>query len=239
MKVLVLGDTHGRTAWEKIVANESFDKIIFIGDYVDTHEDITPLQQKLNLENILKYVRENKDKVVMLLGNHDFHYLRYSMEEYSRYQSVMQYDFQQLIQGGIDEGLITVAHQHEQFLFTHAGVTKTWCEYASIDMDNIVESINERFITQPSFFRFTMGKTYSRYGDDITQPPIWVRPKSLMMDKVPGYIHIVGHTTVKRISSKEDYEGIRLIDTLGESGEFLVIENGEETIKSIKDYESN
>lgn len=46
MKLIALGDTHGRTDWKEIVAETEFDKVIFIGDYFDTHENITPEQQK-------------------------------------------------------------------------------------------------------------------------------------------------------------------------------------------------
>lgn len=40
MKILILGDIHGRTIWKQIIENENPDKIIFLGDYVSTHEDI-------------------------------------------------------------------------------------------------------------------------------------------------------------------------------------------------------
>jgi len=39
MRIIALGDTHGRTDWKQITARERFDKVVFIGDYFDTHED--------------------------------------------------------------------------------------------------------------------------------------------------------------------------------------------------------
>ena len=40
MKTLVLGDIHGEH-WYDIIEDEQPDKIIFLGDYVSTHENIS------------------------------------------------------------------------------------------------------------------------------------------------------------------------------------------------------
>lgn len=70
MKTLVLGDIHGRLIWNDIIEKENPDKVIFLGDYVSTHENITAGQQLSNLEDILNYKEENPDKVILLRGNH-------------------------------------------------------------------------------------------------------------------------------------------------------------------------
>ena len=69
MKILVLGDIHGRTIWKDIIEKESPDKIIFLGDYVSTHDNISADQQLSNLNNILDYKEESSDKVILLRGN--------------------------------------------------------------------------------------------------------------------------------------------------------------------------
>lgn len=69
-RYLVIGDIHGRTIWKDIIEKEDPDKVIFLGDYVSTHEGIPADQQLSNLENILNYKEENSDKVVLLRGNH-------------------------------------------------------------------------------------------------------------------------------------------------------------------------
>ena len=38
MRTLVLGDIHGKTIWKDIIKKENPDKVIFLGDYVTTHE---------------------------------------------------------------------------------------------------------------------------------------------------------------------------------------------------------
>ena len=69
-KILVLGDIHGRILWKDIIEQENPDKIIFLGDYVSTHEGISARQQLSNLEEILTYKENNPDKVILLRGNH-------------------------------------------------------------------------------------------------------------------------------------------------------------------------
>ena len=69
-RYLVIGDIHGRTIWKDIIEKENPDKVIFLGDYVSTHEDISSTQQINNLEEILAYKEDNPDKVILLRGNH-------------------------------------------------------------------------------------------------------------------------------------------------------------------------
>lgn len=69
-RYLVIGDIHGRTIWKGIIEKENPDKVIFLGDYVSTHDNISSTQQINNLEEILAYKEDNPDKVILLRGNH-------------------------------------------------------------------------------------------------------------------------------------------------------------------------
>jgi hypothetical protein len=84
-------------------------------------------------------------------------------------------------------------------------------------------AINALFLSRPQAFDFTTGANYDMYGDDVTQTPIWVRPNSLLEDRVPGYIQVVGHTQQRHITLSTD---VILIDALGATGEYLAINNG-------------
>ena len=58
-KVIGIGDTHGRVLWKDIVSKEKdADKIIFIGDYFDTHYDISVDQQIENFKEILDFQKK-------------------------------------------------------------------------------------------------------------------------------------------------------------------------------------
>ncbi len=232
MKSIVFGDLHGRTCWEQIVDKEKKDTnfFIFIGDYFDTHDDISAEQQKNNFRNITNFKKENLDKVILLFGNHSFHYLKTSKKQYSGYQPLHAIDIQELLHKAIDENILQMCHKQDNFLFSHAGVTKTWCKNNDIDLENIEQSINDLFKYKPNSFEFTSGTKFCNYGDDITQTPIWVRPESLRKDKLDGLIQVVGHTVQNSIITTEE---IILIDTLGTSGEYLEINNGILTAKKI------
>ena len=222
MKIIALGDIHGRSDWMTIIDKNTFDKVIFIGDYFDTHENIPPEQQKENFKEIVSFKKSNMDKVVLLCGNHDYHYLRTTNETYSGYQQWQKTDIQELLHPAIDEGLLQMCFTYDNLLFCHAGITKTWCKNNLIQEDSIEESVNDLFKFKPTSFRFTRGKNYSPYGDDVEQSPIWVRPKSLLKDRIEGFIQVVGHTSQDKLIITDD---VILIDTLGSSNEYLIYDN--------------
>ena len=229
MKIIALGDTHGRAIWKRIVAKEVFDKVVFIGDYFDTHEGITAGQQKHNFEDIIQYKEANKDNVMLLFGNHDLHYLSAVGEHYSGFNRFHAADIEEMLLAALDNEYFQICFSHEHFLFVHAGITKTWCRNTLgedyFEKGEIVEqAINSLFKYQPDKFRFTPGRRYDPYGDEVEQGPVWVRPDSLFTDRLDNFTQIVGHTVQEKLIPFSD---VILIDTLGTSGEYLSIENGE------------
>ena len=76
-QILIIPDVHGRPFWHYAEEHgEDFDKIIFLGDYVDPYseEHISPLDALNEFKVILDFYEAHPDKVVLLLGNHDLHY---------------------------------------------------------------------------------------------------------------------------------------------------------------------
>lgn len=194
MKIVILGDTHGRMCWYDIINKEKPDKVIFMGDYVSTHDDISEDQQCCNLEDILNYKTDNPDKVVLLRGNHDIQHLNYYWAECTGYFR------------GVAEYMMTIkdrflkntqwVHIEDNLLFSHAGISKTW--WNSLDLgeptkDNILK-ING---LEPSeLFGFTPTRL-DTWGNSVTQPCTWIRPASLISDAVEGWGQVVGHTPLK------------------------------------------
>lgn len=221
MRIIALGDTHGRVLWKEIVAKEKdADKIVFIGDYFDTHYDITVDQQIENFKEILEFKKNNMDQVVLLLGNHDFHYLKSVYETYSGYNAFKFIDINEILEPAVKSGLLQMCFTHDKYVFTHAGVTKTWAETYDVKLDDIENSINQLFVENIGAFRFSMGDNYSQTGDDITQTPIWVRIQSLLSDKIKGVTYVIGHTTLKELTITDNLIGI---DTIGTTEEYLEI----------------
>lgn len=226
-KILVLGDTHGRPFWKEIIEKENPDKIIFLGDYVSTHEGISAEQQLSNLEEILTYKENNPDKVILLRGNHDTQHLGYYWAECSGWdgqvwgvmsQSEFKERFLKLTQWVyIDEELETI--------FSHAGVSDVWMKNSKIDSVHDINSL------EPSeLFGFTPNYYGDCYGNSETQPPLWIRPQALCKCNVKGWDQVVGHTPVRTIinvgKSAKGKQNIWLCDALGVK-QYLVIDNNE------------
>jgi hypothetical protein len=231
-RIIVIGDIHGRDIWKQIVSVENLDndKWVFIGDYFDSREGIDVSTQIQNFKEILEFKKANPDKVILLIGNHDFHYLKGCGETYSGYQHYAAMDINEVLQPALTSGYLQVCHVYDEYIFSHAGLTKTWCENNEIDLYNIEESVNVRFMKNMEAFRFEYGDNLDRSGDDVTQSPIWVRIPSLLRDKVEGFTYVVGHTTIKEMYMGG---GIIAIDCLSTSKEYLVIQNGEALARKI------
>lgn len=224
MKILALGDTHGRDNWKRIVKSNDFDKVVFIGDYFDSREGHSAEDEIKNFQDIIHFKKSNPDKVIVLIGNHDYHYFDPMIEKYSGFQNEHQHDISDLLVDAYDKKLIQISYIWQRYLFTHAGVTKTWCRENLINLKDLENSMNMLFDENPFAFRFTCGPYGSPTGDDITQSPLWVRPGSLLIDKLDSYIQIVGHTQHEQIKISNN---VAFIDSLGTSGEYLVVEDGE------------
>ena len=131
--ILIIPDVHGRDFWKKAVAYKGFDKIIFLGDYTDPYgfEGITTEVSVENFKSIIAYKKQNPDKVVLLLGNHDLHYFSeyyYELAGGFRYNPLAAKSLQRLFQD--NHRLFQLAWETElsnqHILFSHAGITQSW-----------------------------------------------------------------------------------------------------------------
>lgn len=214
IKIVVIGDIHGRDCWFDIVnQNKDADLFIFVGDYFDSFT-IPSLEQISNFRSILKFKEENPGKVILLIGNHEFHYTSggvgamYDGFDYSTFYN-MKLELDSLIK----REELKICHKVDNILFSHAGVTNTWVENNSVDLSNIEHSINDFLVYRPRVFNFTSG---DKYGDSITQGPLWVRENSLKEDGLSDYIHIVGHSHSEDIifNINDNEVNYVIIDTL-------------------------
>lgn len=233
MKILVLGDIHGRLHWLDIISKENPDKVIFLGDYVSTHDGIPADQQMSNLEDILNYKDENPDKVVLLRGNHDTQHLGYHWAECSGWNpKVWQY----MSESSFKERFLRLTQwvyvdDDLKVIFSHAGVSQVWMDNSGVDD---VHKIND---LEPSeLFGFIPDNYFDMCGTSKTQPPVWIRPEVLCQCNVVGYDQVVGHTPQRKIhkivESIKGKQTIWLCDSMG-SYNYLVIEDGEFIPKSL------
>lgn len=224
MQIVAIGDIHGRDTWEEIVSrNGQADQIVFVGDYFDSFK-ISIQDQMDNFRQILDYKRRHKDKVILLMGNHDFHYI-HPGERYSGYNDTLTYVAGFEIDAAIRDGLLQICHQENGFLFTHAGVTKTWLRGIGVEPDvpkDLAKILNEEFVDNPGAFCFDQRDT-SYCGNDKRQSPIWVRPECLVQDALDGYVQIIGHTISESIVFWS--ENVIGIDAL-EHEQYLILYDG-------------
>ena len=239
MKTVIVGDIHGRTVWKDIQKKEQPDKMVFLGDYVSTHESISSLQQIDNLKNILALKEQNPERFILLRGNHDMQHLGY------KWASCSGLDLYVLnFMSNIDvknrfldctQWIYEMESGNQRILCSHAGITQVWmnnCNFHS------VTDINKQ---PPSeLFAFCPDSPYDGCGESITQPCTWVRPTSLRENALPGYTQIVGHTPIIffdrpwMYKKKKDEDDIWLCDAL-EMKSYLVIENDIIEPRTLKD----
>ena len=163
MKTVILGDTHGRPLWKQIVVDEQPDRVIFIGDYFDAYDDFTAAEQMWNFEQIINFKESGKAEVIILVGNHDYHYIRGVYEHYSGYQSGARPAIEQLLED--NKHHMQMCYQMGIFIFSHAGISKTWLENQKWNSEDFVtDYVNDLWKYKPNAFKFV---GLDPYGDDI------------------------------------------------------------------------
>lgn len=222
--IIAIGDVHGTTYWKDIVAEykkTDDDIVVFLGDYVDSF-NIPPEQCLENLSELFEY-KCSTPNVYMLVGNHDYHYMRHDMDRYSGYQYEWMKAYRSILLDNYHLlDMVTVLQVNDvKYVFSHAGVSEQFLSANNVH----VNELNELWKTNPSVFGFKHN-TMDVYGNHPSQGPLWIRPQALMTCAVDGYDQIVGHTNVKwpHTFFSDNDDAITVVCTEDKNG-FLVIEN--------------
>jgi predicted phosphodiesterase len=200
-KILIIPDVHGRSFWRSAVASGDYDKIIFLGDYVDPYPDerIGELTALHGLMDIIDFYDRHPDQVVLLLGNHDLHYLSPHFHDLSpceRYDEGQSDILHFLFTKG---DRFNLAHEEtvgsQKYLFTHAGVNQPWLKR------------NLKVIRQPDAIHLNRLLLFDegietlrqvgllRWGMYLTGSVVWGDSEELAVsDPLPDVYQIVGHT---------------------------------------------
>jgi Calcineurin-like phosphoesterase len=225
MKLLAIGDIHGRDVW-KDINFLAFDKVVFVGDYADsyTHSDWQVYQ---NLKEIIDLKKQNFDKIVLLLGNHDIHYSHYPNHRCSGFREIAQYDLTELFTTHKD--CFQVAYQIDNQLFTHAGISGSWynqhyqTHFKGVPYDKIAERLNEMNDDENGQNAlFQVGKL--RGGKEKVGGIVWADKLETQYDYLFGLNQIVGHTRLDDFESYRDdstQSSITYIDVLSEKEAFF------------------
>ena len=222
-KVLSVPDVHGSHEWEvvKTLPKDSYDFIVFHGDYFDSWENEWPDQGE-NFKNICDFVRKDTEHRKLLIGNHDWSYLSQSRDgqNCSGHQSGSIYSegeitvIRELLLGAKD--ILELAFECDGWVFSHAGFSKTSVRYMQeiLKKKGIIQDENEYSISLlnsvfkkrleeydiPNFSKWISfdekldwDGCFSGSGDEPSQFCLWIRPDSLLEDAYYNK-QVVGHT---------------------------------------------
>lgn len=234
MKTVILGDIHGTNYWQTIINFEKPDRVVFVGDYFDSF-NIPPQKEIENFKDILEYKKSGLAEVILLVGNHDHHYLKSVGPS-----GTSGYKFEIAFQAGelLEQADLKMAYQFKNILVTHAGLSHVFMRkhFPNYDVESVADNLNELFHHKPLVFQFNT-QALDPYGDDIYQSPIWIRPRSLMRanrntELKETYIQVFGHTQVEKVDTAGHRTGGRYycIDSLSTSGEYMYIEDDSNSI---------
>lgn len=195
-KVLIIPDIHGRSFWKE-PCNNWKGTIIFLGDYHDPYgeyinKEPTKKESRENLKALVEFVENrrlnNPGSVICLWGNHDEYYrngfgeCRADKNHYDEVRLLLNRLKPQIYYDLLDNG--------NEFLFSHAGITKDWLEYNNLNLYKLYED-------------FDFGKDckyldeipYSRGGNSKYGSCIWNSIEDYSTENhIPEYYQIFGHT---------------------------------------------
>ncbi|MFI5160470.1 MAG: metallophosphoesterase [Sphingobacteriales bacterium] len=201
MKHIAIGDIHGRANWRELNIRK-YEKVVFIGDYADSY-DLSDFAILENLKKIISLKNRHPEKVVLLLGNHDAHYLHYPRFKCSGFRPAMKTDLTTLFRKNAE--CFQIAYQKGNHLFTHAGLTNSW--YNEVLRSPVITAIFEKEKDlagqlnqlERTAFRGTLYDAGIERGGYGYGGPLWADYKETSVDMLNEFHQIVGHTRVEDI----------------------------------------
>lgn len=229
---MYVGDIHGElylleNAIEKF-EEEKHNKLIFIGDYVDSY-DCTDVEIVHCLKEVIEYKKKNPNNIFLLLGNHDWQYY-YVFEKWYRCsgrRANIEKELYDLFMSNKD--LFNIAHKDGKYLATHAGISKKWySKYydrllyygdkywdAKGDIDQILNRIKD---TPDNWILGTIGEIRGGSG---AGGPLWADKSEMGTNESSKHWNqIVGHSRVPDITQVDN---VTFIDCLRTRLNFLTI----------------
>lgn len=127
MNILVIPDVHCRKFWRTSIENNANDveKIIFLGDYFDPYNETNLEKDEISMLNdIINLKKNNPDKYILLIGNHDQHYIWDESITGSRFNNLKFKKYYNIFNDNLD--LFNLVYVENDVIFSHAGITNIW-----------------------------------------------------------------------------------------------------------------
>lgn len=184
------------------------EHMVFLGDYLDPYPDdeILPSEAFMGLQDIVKLKEEYPDKVTLLLGNHDLHYLHSRMQG-SRFNMFNAAKYRRFFEE--NASLFQMAYEASigrKYLFTHAGILPGWLKaheslFGPIAPGNLVNCLNLMWSSEkdrPILLDALSDIPQARWGKSEFGSMVWadLNEHSTRKEELPGYYQVFGHTKV-------------------------------------------
>ena len=228
-KIITISDLHGKDVW-KDINPDNYDKIIFLGDYVDApYRKITDAayidtigsrvmvnethgktggEIIYNLKEIIEFKDKYPDKVELLLGNHDVPYV-YHIKNKSLQRNMMcsgyRYSIEDELAVLFNKNIrkFKIAYQFENVMWSHAGITPQ--AYKAYFKNRINDNFDILVDELNKWFILNEPElfyiSYERGGSMLNGSILWADKKEwLQEDYKFPFIQIVGHSHVQNIS---------------------------------------
>lgn len=190
-RVLIIPDVHGRVFWRHALDHvDNYDKVIFLGDYLDPypHEKISFDDSVLNFGDIIRFKSENKEKVVLLLGNHDMHYVDTGFMDCSRLNYKRRNEMNEVY--SMFHDYFQLIHIYDGCLFSHAGIYNEWLKKYNLTIGEIQSTC---FLDEHQDSLEAVSSL--RGGWNSVGSCIWADIRESLRHEVnTDYYQIVGHT---------------------------------------------
>lgn len=223
MKILSVGDIHGKPIWREIDPTK-YDRIYFIGDLYDAFE-YSPDEIHTNALELVQWARQACN-VKFVIGNHDTYYFKWQTPVFKQVrgsgytEKQLHRAFHLYIE---NKDLFSVAYRYGQYLWTHAGLSNaSFNTHFKPHLNGIMT--NQGITKLDKVLNYLWDINYngifeipaSRGGYDVHGSILWADKKDTQDDPLENYHQIVGHSRVSNITHKKinDNTSITYIDCL-------------------------
>lgn len=184
MNILIIPDVHGRKFWRQALeVINKVNKVVFLGDYLDPY-DVTEEEALDEFKAILEFKQKYPDKVILLIGNHDLEYLWPD-----KFNNTCRhcYDVEEKAQELYRNNEFQLIYIQDNYLFSHAGVTKGWLGYVDLTLEDL--KILDFDLCKLDYVGWRRG------GLDLYPSCVWCDILEFRNDL--DYYQIFGHTQLK------------------------------------------
>ena len=216
MKILVIPDIHQKISKANLILQrESFDKVVFLGDYFDGIGNINSIKETCDWLKETYY--RLGDKAIWLIGNHDISYFEevtkgrqfarrwfekvYCCSGYSRNKAkiVVRVDMKDFFYN------LKILHYEEGFLFSHAGIHPSKLK-PFISLEDNFKTYKEEWEDVKPHLHFKKTRLYDigelRGGNKPYGDILWLDWSNF--EHIDGLPQIVGHTGDSHVRKNGD-----------------------------------